>query len=98
VLVGDYSTSGLRAAKKIYELAKSLKIKIGSAWLVINKASGSLAAISKEIDNAGLAVAGVVGYEEAIVEWSLSGESVFGLVSKTVKDNIAKIADKLIKG
>lgn len=98
VLVGDYSVSGLRAAKKIYELAKSLKIKIGSAWLVINKVSGSLAAINSQTDDIGLAIAGVVGYEEAIVEWSLSGKSVFGLVSKTVKDSISEIVDKLIKG
>ena len=97
VLVGDYSIQGLRAAKKIYDLAKSLKIKIGSAWLIINKTSGSLAAINKEVDDMGLVVAGVVGYEEAVVEWSLSGKSVFGLVSKTMKGSIAKIVDKLIE-
>ena len=98
VLVSDYSIHGLRAAKKIYELAKSLKIKIGSAWLVINKASGDLSAINKETADTALAIAGVVGYENAVIEWSLSDKSVFGLVSKTVKDSIAKIVDKLIKG
>jgi len=98
VLVSDYSIQGLKATKKIYELAKSLGIRIGSAWLVINKVSGNMEAIREQIESIGLAVAGTVPYEGAVVEWGVSGRSVFELTSKSVKDSVAKITDRLIKG
>jgi CO dehydrogenase maturation factor len=98
VLVSDYSIQGLRATRRIYQLAKSLGIKIASAWLVINKVSGSMDAIGDEIKNVGLPIAGTVRYEDAVAEWSVSGRSVFMLVSKSVKDSIVNIVDKLVKG
>lgn len=98
VLVSDYSIQGLKATKKIYELAKSLGIRIGRAWIVINKVSGSMEAIKKETEIAGLAIAGTVPYEDAVTEWGVSGRSVFELVSDNIKDSVSKIADKLIKG
>jgi CO dehydrogenase maturation factor len=98
VLVSDYSIQGLRSAKKIYDLAKSLGIRIGSAWLVINKVTGGIAAIKDETENVALALAGTIFYEDAVAEWSVSGKSIFNLVSKNVKDSVSVIIDNLIKG
>lgn len=98
VLVSDYSVNGVRSAKRIEDLARSLKIKIGSVGLIVNKVSGPMSAIDKEVKDTGLELLGVIPYDEAVVSWSISGGSVFGLKSKVSKDSITKMLDKLIKG
>ena len=95
VLVSDYSILGVRSAKKIYELAKALKIKIGSSGLIVNKVSGPMSAIDKEIYDTGLELLGAIPYDEAVVDWSISGESVFELKSKAASDIVNNILDKL---
>jgi len=95
VLVSDYSINGVRSAKKIYELAKSLKIKIGSAGLIVNKVSGPISAIDKEIKDTGLELLGTISYDDAVVDWSISGKPVFELKIKTLSDMIKKILVKL---
>lgn len=96
VLVSDYSVTGVRSAKKIFELAKSLKIKIGSSGLIVNKVSGPMSAIDKEIKDTGLELLGTIPYDEAVVDWSISGKPVFELKSKAAGDMIKKILEKLV--
>ncbi len=96
VLVSDYSINGVRSAKKIYELAKSLKIKIGSAGLIVNKMSGPMSAIDKEIEDTGLELLGLIPYDDAVVDWSISGKPVFELKSKILNDAVKNILVKLI--
>ena len=96
VLVSDYSVTGVRSAKKIHELAKSLKIKIGSAGLIVNKVSGPMSAIDKEIENTGLELLGTMPYDDAVVDWSMSGKPIFELESKTLRDAVKNILVKLI--
>jgi len=95
VLVSDYSAPGVRAAKKVYDLAKSLGIRIGSAHLVINKVSGPLSPLEEEIEKAGLDTAGCVPYDEEVVEWSVSNKPIFDLESKPVLDEVEEILKKL---
>lgn len=95
VLVSDYSIAGVRAAKKIYGLAKGLKIKIGKAYLIINKVSGPVSALEGETSSAGLEAAGSVPYDEALIEWSISDKPIFGFDSKEVRSRIGEIFDKL---
>lgn len=91
VLVSDYSVSGVRSAKKIYELAKELGIKIERACLVINKLSGPLSILSDEIRRSGLEVAGTIPYDEEIVNWNISNRPVFELKDKPITDEIDRI-------
>lgn len=95
VLVSDYSAPGVRAAKKIYELAKNLGIRIGGAYLVINKVSGPLSPLEEEIEKAGLDIAGCVPYDEEVVEWSVSNKPVFDLESKPVLDEAEEVLKKI---
>ena len=95
VLISDYSASGVRSAKKIYELAKSLEIKIGDAGLIVNKVSGPMSAIDKEIKDTSLKLLGTIPYDDAMVRWSISGKPVFELNSKIISDNMKKILDRL---
>ena len=96
VLVSDYSINGIRSAKKIENLARSLKIKIGSSGLVVNKVSGPMSAIDKEIENTGLELLGTMPYDDAVVDWSMSGKPIFELESKTLRDAVKNILVKLI--
>jgi len=52
VLVSDYTVMGIRSSRRIYELAKAMGIKLGRAYLVINKVTGRLDALKKEIKDA----------------------------------------------
>ncbi len=97
VLVSDYSIAGIRAAKKIYDLAKELKIKIGSAYLIINRVSGPLSALKEEMAKTLLDVAGVVPYSEELVEWNISNKPVFEIESKVITAEIEKIFEKLME-
>ena len=95
VLVSDYSVPGVRAAKKIYDLARELGIRIGGAYLVINKVSGPLSALEKEIEKTGLDAAGCIPYDEEVVEWSVSNKPVFDLKSRPILDEAEDILKKL---
>ena len=96
VLVSDYSVTGVRSARKIYELARSLKIKIGSSGIIVNKASGPMSVMDEEVKGTGLELLGTIPYDEAVADWSVSGKPVFELKGKPIKDMIKKVLDKLI--
>lgn len=77
VLVSDYSILGIRAALKIYELAKGLKIKIGKSFLIINKAAGKIDFLEKEFSaSRDITLAGVIPYDEDLVRESLENRPV----------------------
>jgi CO dehydrogenase maturation factor len=97
VLVSDYSIAGVRSTKRIYDLAREMKIKIGGAWLIINRVSGPLAALKGEIMDTGLEVAGEVPYSEELIAWNVSNKPVFEFRSKTIKQEIEDIVKKLME-
>ncbi|MDP3804728.1 MAG: carbon monoxide dehydrogenase [Candidatus Omnitrophota bacterium] len=97
VLVSDYSIQGVRAAKKIYELAKGLGIKISGAYLIVNKVSGPIAALKDEITKAGLKDIGDMPYYDEVVEWNISGISIFEFKDKAIWSKIDEIFRKLIE-
>lgn len=97
LVVSDYSVPGVRSARRIYELAKELKIKINGAYLIINKVSGPLEPIAEEIEKTGLSVAGSIPYDEEIVDWNISGGSIFDLSDEPVRNEIAEIFNNLMR-
>jgi len=96
LVVSDYSIPGVRSARRIYELAKELGIKINGAYLVINKVSGPLAPLASEIEKTGLDVAGSVPYDAEMVEWNISNKPIFDFQDKTVLGEIEEIFDNLM--
>ncbi len=95
VLVSDYSANGIRSTKRIYDLAKEMKIKIGSAYLIVNRVDGPLTPLQDEIEKTHLLVAGEVPYSEELVKWNLSDKPVFEFNAPGVKNRITEIFQRL---
>ena len=97
ILVSDYSIPGVRSAKRIYELAKELKIKIGGAYLIVNRVSGPLAKLESEISKTGLELIGEVPYSEDLVSWNISNRPIFEFKDAAIISKTDKIFGKLLK-
>ena len=96
VLVSDYSVTGMRATKKIYDLARELGIKIGGAYLVVNKASGPSSSLKEEIGNTGLDFIGEIPYSEDLVKWNISTRLLFELKNQVINEKLDAVGQKLI--
>lgn len=98
VLVSDYSIAGIRSAKRIYDLAVELGIRMNGAYLVLNKVSGPISYLQSEVDKTGLTVAGEIPYRESIVDWNVSNKPVSAFTDKDIESRIALLFDNLFKG
>ena len=96
LLVSDYSIAGVRSAKRIYDLAVELGIKMSGAYLVVNKVSGPMDMLKGEIEDAGITDIGEIPYDEALVKWNISGRSVFELKNDRLHSKISDIIKKII--
>ena len=97
LLVSDYSIVGIRSAKKIYELAKDLGIKMGSSAVVINKVTGFLEPLQSEIRAVGAEFIGAIPFNESVDKWSISNKPIFEFENADIKDKIKEIFMKLME-
>ncbi|MCX5686973.1 MAG: carbon monoxide dehydrogenase [Candidatus Omnitrophica bacterium] len=95
VVVSDYSVTGVRAAKKIYELAIELGIKIGAAYLIINKITGPASSLKDEIQKSGLDLIGEIPYSEDLVRWNISNRPIFEFKNQMIDEKVAAVVEKL---
>lgn len=82
-IVSDYSVVGIRSAKRILDLARELEIKIGKAYLVINRAIGGLDRLKGEIESTGLEFIGLIPQDESLAELSLEGTALTNLTGES---------------
>ncbi|MGB4504691.1 MAG: carbon monoxide dehydrogenase, partial [Syntrophaceticus sp.] len=89
------SVKGVRAAGRIYELAKSLSFDIGEAYLIITKID-DITLLQDEIDATGLKLLGVIPYDSLLAEYDLYGKPLLDLPddSPAVKA-VREICDKI---
>lgn len=97
LLVSDYSIVGIRSAKRIFELAKDLGIKMSSSALVLNKVTGFLEPLQAEIRDTGLKFIGAIPYDEGVDKWSISNKPIFEFEGENIKDRIKDIFTKLME-
>jgi CO dehydrogenase maturation factor len=81
-VVSDASAMGLKAARRIHDLVKELKIKIKHSYLVINRFNGKID--SGRTQETGLEYIGSIPEDPYIVDLSLKGESILKLGEKSV--------------
>ncbi len=98
LLVSDFSVPGIRSTKKIYELAKELGIKIGCAYLLINKSTGPIYPLGEEIKATGLKLIGDVPNNEKLAMWSIENRPIFEFEDKEINNRMEKICEILMKG
>jgi CO dehydrogenase maturation factor len=78
LVVSDGSIKGVRAAKRINELTKSLTFDVGEAHLVITRIDDP-APLQEEIDASGLKLLGVIPYDSQLAEFDLQGKPLMEL-------------------
>lgn len=97
LLVSDHSAFGIRSAKRIYDLAREMEIKIKDAFLIVNKVVGSVDDLSGEIAGTGLKLAGAIPYELELQKLSLAAKTIFEFEDKALKGSIEEILSNIMK-
>lgn len=91
LLVSDYSIPGVRAAKRIHDLALELGIKMSGAYLIVNRVSGPIGPLAEEIKKTGLDDMGGIPYSEELVRWNILNVPIFEMKDKIIWAKIEKI-------
>lgn len=97
VIVSDYSVSGVRAAKRIYELVNQLGMKFIGAYLVVNKVSGSLEPLKDEIRATGLDMIGDISYNEQIISWNIAKKSMFDFEDAEIDAETEEVFENILR-
>jgi len=85
LIVSDPSFRGVQAARRVFEVAKSLKIVAGKAALIINRLTNGIPPRSQEeIDSWGLPLAGTVPDDPLVAEFDGLGKPTINLPADSV--------------
>jgi len=80
VLVSDPSWRGIQAASRLKDLAQALKIVVGRAVLIVNRATNGLSGkAASEIEATGLKLAGLIPEDPLIAEFDAQGRPTYKL-------------------
>ena len=80
LMVSDTSRRGLQAAIRINELARKLNIGVGKSYLIINQIKTPPSeSILKQIDAAGIELAGTISEDPMVYEFDLDGQPTIQL-------------------
>jgi CO dehydrogenase maturation factor len=80
VLVSDPSWRGIQAARRLKDLASQLKIVVGRAVLVVNRAMNGLSErAQEEIASQGLDLAGLIPQDALVAEYDAQGRPTYNL-------------------
>jgi CO dehydrogenase maturation factor len=85
ILVSDPSWRGIQAARRLKDLAQALKIVVGGAVLIVNRATNGLSARSQEeIAAQGLELAGLIPDDPVLAEYDSKGIPTYGLPADSI--------------
>jgi len=81
VVTSDATARGLRSARRVAELVRELKTRVGRLGLVVTRVreAAELEALGPEIERTGLELLGWVPYDEAVVSYDLEGRPLASL-------------------
>ena len=80
VLVSDPSWRGIQAARRLQDLASQLKIVVGQAVLIVNRADNGLSDRAREeIASQGLELAGLIPQDPLVAEYDSQGRPTYTL-------------------
>ncbi len=78
LIISDPTVKGVRTAGRIRELARSLNIEVGKAYLIITKTADA-APLQAEIAATGLELIGAVPFDEQLAEYDLKDQPLVQL-------------------
>jgi CO dehydrogenase maturation factor len=82
VLVSDPSWRGIQAARRLQDLARALKVVVGRAVLIVNRADNGLPPRTmEEITKQGLELTGLIPNDPQLAEFDIQGRPTFTLPS-----------------
>ena len=85
VLVSDPSWRGIQAARRLQDLARSLKVVVGRSVLIVNRvASGLSPKTAAEIETQGLELAGLIPEDPLVAEFDSQGRPTFTLPADSI--------------
>jgi len=95
LVISDPTAKGVRSAARIFDLAKSLNIKVGKAYLIVTKTDDP-EPLKEEIKATGLEFLGVIPYDSLVAEYDLQGKPLIQLPEESVAWSAArKLFEKL---
>jgi CO dehydrogenase maturation factor len=95
LVISDATPKGVRTAGRIYNLAKSLKIEIGAAYLVVSRID-KLDLLENEIEATGLDLLGLIPNDPLITEYDLRGKPLKDLPADSLAVSASmKLFEKL---
>ena len=97
IITSDATARGVRSAGRVYEIVRTLNIKVKKVYLLISRAAeNSAAMLAGEIEKTGLELLGTVPLDDLVVEYDLQGKPLFDLPADSVAvQTIAKIVGQL---
>ena len=95
LVISDSSPAGLRAAKRISELARELKIKTGKKLLLVNRSNKNIG--KDKLAGLGLDYLGEIPDDQAIEKISIRGDPVWGLKDSSIAyAALTKLMEKIV--
>ncbi len=97
LVISDSSARGVRSAGRVFDIVKSVGIKVKQIGLVITKTmEDGIDQLAEEIKNTGLDLIGTIPYDEAVAKQDLAGKPLFDLAddAKSVQA-VAAIVKKI---
>ncbi len=81
IITSDSTARGIRTAGRVYEIVKSVKIKVGEIYLVVTKAQAEedVENLKDEIEKTGLTLAAQIPLDPLVAEYDLKGKPLIEL-------------------
>ena len=95
LVVSDATAKGVRTASRIHDLAKTLKIAIGDAYLIITRIADA-SPLESEIAASGLKLLGTVPNDPVLADYDLQGKALLDLPGDSIAVSASrKLYEKL---
>ncbi|MFZ3171517.1 MAG: AAA family ATPase [Carboxydocellales bacterium] len=97
LVISDSSARGVRSAGRVYDIVKSVGLKVKKIGLIITKSpEAGIDELNEEIKKTGLDLIGIIPFDEAVAKQDLAGKPLFDLAddAKSVQA-VAEIVQKL---
>lgn len=96
IVSSDASARGIRSARRIHEIVRSVKLEIKEMFLIISRAAetSDISFLKEEIEKTGLQLAGIVPYDPLVMEYDLKGKPLVELPQESLA---VQAVEKIVK-